>query len=533
MACVDYRKALAAVAVAWCAVAVGCAGARVNAWPLLFRETRLQDGEPVTTVEALYPLLAFERGAGRSYHALRPLYNYERLSADGSSRVQFLWPLGLVGSRANDRTLWRLWPLFQHITTTRRNTGEKTTHGMIIPLVFWGRTPEEGPYFALVPFGGVTHRLMGNTCAFVAFPLYNYYRLGEYKRHNVLWPLLSWGGTPDGKRRLLRLWPLYVRDRLENPDGRSYEHNYVLWFLLRWGQQAWGPPGRQHERRYVSVFPFYADQAVRDSSGELLAHRRRYFLFDQSYDNREKKEGKGWSLLFGLIKFSRSEEADEYRILPFYWRHTRYPPGGRESGRKWTRSRIPWPIVWRDVDTVQPGRRVANLVVAPFYWHYTSTRQGDEGAVDKERKVTLWPLFTVQAQTDGEWDLWLLSHGWHDASEGFKRNYRAFFDLFQFHRRASGEKETRLLWRLYHHKRGPEGRYLSVPALVSYDSIGDDGADGQKSWSVLFGLLKRTWQEDGPRRWRLFYIPLGRGATEKTTPAAEGAEETGTGRRSG
>ena len=105
MACVDYRKALAAVAVAWCAVAVGCAGARVNAWPLLFRETRLQDGEPVTTVEALYPLLAFERGAGRSYHALRPLYNYERLNADGSSRVQFLWPLGLVGSRANDRTL--------------------------------------------------------------------------------------------------------------------------------------------------------------------------------------------------------------------------------------------------------------------------------------------------------------------------------------------------------------------------------------------------------------------------------------------
>jgi hypothetical protein len=151
----------------------------------------------------------------------------------------------------------------------------------------------------------------------------------------------------------------------------------------------------------------------------------------------------------------------------------------------------------------------SRVVVAPFYWQYSARHTGEEPA-RLERNITLWPFATWRRRLDGSRDFWIISHGWTDESGGAKRNYRAVFDLFQYHSKPGGETETRLLSRLYHHRRGARGRYLSVGPLFTYDSIGDVVGEEGKYFSALLGLVKRSWTADGSR-WRIFYIPLGGG----------------------
>jgi len=503
--------ALAALCLAGLA---GCAGQRINVWPVFFRETELRGQEPVTTVEVLYPLLSIERSPSRSYHVLRPLYNYERNLTDGSSRTQYLWPLGLATNRPEDLKLDRFLPIFQHYTRAPAGAGEGVTHSWLLPLLFWGRTPEEGPYFAFFPVGGVTHGLLGDTLAFAAFPLYAYLRDGDYRCHFVLWPIFSWGSSPDGKLLRRGVWPLYVRDRVEGlPGGGGYAKNSVLWFLLRWGRQ-WAPgPGGREERRYFALFPLYSDQVLRDSEGNLLSRQRRVLqLVGWSVDNRERNYERGVTFLFGQWRFVESQGLDEWRMIPFYWRITHYRLGQRDPEHRWTRHRILWPLIWLDNNTMDPGRRARNIVVAPLYWDFVQESEAG-GARRRERSISLWPLLTVGTDSEGRLDLWLLSHGWRDSAEGYKRNYRAFFDLFQFHstpaEEGGREREVRLLWRLCHYKGGPQGRYVSFQPLMTYDGRGDAGAGGEKSWSFLLGLVKYAWTEEGGR-WRLLYVPLGR-----------------------
>ncbi len=492
-----------------CLGLAGCAGPRANLWPFYFQETRISEQAPpgaITTTEVLYPLFALETGLSRHYHVLRPLYNYESNVREGWHRLQYLWPLGLQRGREGDIWMHRLWPLFLHLEKTQSGGAEKVVHGFLFPLVYWGYRPPEGRYFALLPLAGVTHGLLGDTFSFVAFPVYSYYRQGDYRRYNVLWPLFSVGGTPDGERRLLRAWPLYVH----NWKADTYDHHYVLWPFVRWGTQQWGPEHDRLVRRYAAFHPFFASQTTRDASGKTVEYQRQVLLVTRKRDLREGKEQSGWSFLFSLIRWRSSPQKDELRIFPLYWRTTHYRAGGRESGRKWTRYRAPWPILWVDVDDeFDPGRNVRNIIVAPFYWDFTHSYTTGEHAGSTARSITLWPLATWRSERDGSVHFHILSHGWSDSSEGYKRNYRAFFDLFQYHSRPDGERETRLLWRLYHHRRGPAGRYLSVPLLATYDGIGDEGAEGEKSCSVLLGLIKYCWSEKGSR-WRLLYVPVGR-----------------------
>jgi hypothetical protein len=470
-------------------------------------------------VEVPYPLLSLAFGPGYHYHVLRPLYNYERVDGEGS-RTQFIWPLGLYRRRADDRVLYRFLPIFQHSRTESLTSPGHVTHGMVFPVVFWGSVPQEGPYFAVFPLGGVTHRIWGDTFTFVAFPLWSRYRFRQYVRYDVLWPFFSWGGTPDGLRRTVRVWPFYVRHVLDDHGGRTFNHIYLLWPFVRWGSQGWNEGDKRQARRYFSFWPFYMTQSTYEASGELLARQRRYFIFSTTYDRREQKSDSGWDLLFSLFTSRSSEQREDFKIFPFYWRTTYYRRSGRAEGRQWTRYRAPWPLVW--VGKLDPPRRVRNIVVVPFYWDFTQ-RWADELNVDhRKRSITLWPLMTVQHVDQDQNGFWMASHGWSDATEGYKRNYRAFFDLVQVQRMPGDVKETRLLWRLYHQRSTPAGHYISVPGVVSYDGIGDAGAGGARSWSCLLGLLKRSWTEDGRACWRVVYVPLG-----STEAAAEAAPQPG------
>ena len=159
-----------------CVLSSGCMAPRINLWPVYFQETHPSEDDPeqlVTSVEILYPFFGFQRHAGHNYHVVRPLYNYESDQEKGWHRLQYLWPLGTQVNWEGASWLHRFYPLFQHSRTHRFFSGEKTYHGWLLPLFFWGRPPERKFYFGFFPVAGVTHRIFGDTFSWFAFPLYS------------------------------------------------------------------------------------------------------------------------------------------------------------------------------------------------------------------------------------------------------------------------------------------------------------------------------------------------------------------------
>jgi len=486
------------------ALLCGCAGPRVNLWPIYFQETRRSAEDPgrlVRRIEVAGPLFAMETSPGRLSYAVRPLYNYRRDAERGTCRVQYLWPLGLVSSKRGEHFLHRFFPLFQYDRRVRRGKSEQVVHGMVFPLVFWGHQPGAGGYFAVFPFGGILKGIVGDVFSFVLFPLYSRFESGDYVRHNVLWPIVSWGSTRDGRGRCLRIFPFYVHKSLEG----AYDHRYVMWPIVRWGSQQWETRRGRMRRRYLAVNPFYARETTWDEEGNVVAWRRDFLLYKTRRDLRPRHETRSWSALLSLVRREHTPKKDELSIFPFYRSVTHYAPGGRESGRRWIRRRIAYILLWLDDDTLEPQRHKKGVVVAPLYWQHTTLYTGGRYAGRALRRISLWPLITWQSDPDGSRHLWLPSNAWVDRSEGYKRNVRALLDLYQRHVLASGETETRLLGRLYHSRKTAAGRYVSVGPFWTYDGIGDAGAGGRKSWSLFFGLLRREWDEAGSR-WRLFYI---------------------------
>jgi len=498
------ERSVAAAAALLCVVLVGCAGPRLNMWPVYFQETQQVGDDPgqrVTTVEIAYPFFSLSKFAQRYWFAVRPLFNYESNAGEDSHRLQYLWPLGLQKGEGERRWYHILWPVFMH-TRAQRPSGEKQTHGFVFPLVFWGSKAPEGVYFALFPVAGVTHGLVADTFSFVAFPLYSYFRQGEYRRHNIAWPFFTIGGTPDGRQKLLRIWPLYVHSSREG----AWDHHFLLWPFIRWGSQQWSAGDRQYRRTYSVFHPFYLFERTHDAEGKLVAYRSKAILGTKSWEERDGEEYRSWTFLWTLMRDTEAPRKTERAFIPFFWWTKQYP-GGRESGRTWTRTRLLWPIVWVD-SRVEADRKDTAFILAPLLWHYKTRYTAGDSAGKTDRRITLWPLVTWERQHDGAWRLNLLSSGWRDRSEGAKRNYRPLFELFQISSDPQEGKETRLLWRLYHHKRGPRGRYLSFGPLATYDGIGDAGAEGRKSFSCLFGLVKYYWREEGSH-WRILYVPLG------------------------
>jgi len=492
----------------WSAAAVlclalsGCAGPRVNLWPLYFQETQVGGGRQTTLVEAGYPLFSLHKEPDRYWYAVRPLFNYESNPAEDYHRLQYFWPFGLQRRDGEQRWYHRFWPFLVH-TQANRPDGQQHTHGLFFPLLFWGDRPPEGAYFAAFPLGGVTHGLLGDTLSFFAFPLYSYYRQGEYSRYNIAWPFLSIGATPDGTRKLLRIWPFYVHNWRKD----MWDHHYLVWPFVRWGQQQWQAGGHSYVRTYTVVHPVFAVERCHDEDGNLVASRSKIFGGSRNWDHREGHEAKGWTFLWTLIRRQTSSRGAETAFIPFFWQTVHYP-GGRQTGQKWTRTRLLWPIGWVD-SRVADEKEGFGFILAPVYWHYTTRYTAGENAGKTDRSITLWPIVSWRSRHDGAWKLSFLSSGWQDASDGFKRNYRAFFELFQVNGAPDGQKETRVLWRLYHHKHGPRGSYLSFGPLTTYDGIGDAGAQDRRSFSCLFGLVKYYWSDEGTS-WRVLYLPLGK-----------------------
>ncbi len=507
-----WRMAACCLLLVWSFCSVGCATGRLNLWPVYFHEVREVAGprgrEHITETEVLYPIFHRESRPGETWHAVRPLYNYEQDTEQETRQLQYLWPLGLHFTDGRQLVRHRLFPLFGFVKSWADSHRKWVTHAHLLQILRWGNDDEFGPYFALFPLAGVTHGVIADTWSFILFPLYSHYQQGDYVRDDFPWPVLGWGRTPDRRKAQYRFWPFYVHLRNHAPLG-TYVRNDLLWPFVRWGRLDMG--GRYYST-YFGAVPFVSLLRTWTRDEKLVAYKASVLGFIFGEDRRDEKRHQdeaGWGALWWLIRSKQGPRRDELRVFPLYWRTTHYTSTEKDPATAWVRRRMPWPIIWQDRDRREPDVDRWSLVLAPFYWHHAESEQVEEGGGDRTgRTVTLWPLATWRTTRDGGRDFWILSHGWKDETKGFKRNYRAFLDFFQYHRTPEGLAETRVLSRLYHHRRGPCGRYLSLAGLFTYDNTAEVVGEEGPYWEVLFGLIKRSPASEGPR-WRLLFIPFG------------------------
>jgi len=490
----------------------GCATGRVNLWPLFFHETRWVETaagrQRAATTEFLYPFFSCESYDNGNWHALRPLYNYEYRRKEGQHRVQYLWPLGLHFKDRDQETHHRFFPLFEYEKAFCSATDRYSVHAHLLQLIRWGSDEQWGPYFAIIPLGGVTHHVIGDTWSFILFPLYSHYRSGTYVRDDLPWPFIGYGRASDGTKTMYRLWPFYVyqhKNTLGRPMGELRVRHDLMWPFARWGRLDRG--GKHYFTIFVAA-PFYSHVERRDRNGKLVDARRFVLGISFGHIGEEDQAVSGWSALWSLVRGGRSAEQDEFRIMPFYWSRARYADKEHRPELRWTRRWMPWPLVCTDSDRLDPAHIKKGFVIAPLYWHYTDIFPQETSQPLKGRRITLWPLMTWEKEPRGDKHFWILSHGWRDPTQGYKRNYRAFLDFFQYHSNPQGEGEVRLFSRLYHQRRTERGRYFSLACLFTYDSTAEVVGEEGSYVSFLFDLVKCSWTDRGTR-WRLFYIPLG------------------------
>jgi hypothetical protein len=481
-------------------------------WPLYFHEVRRvptpEGPKVVRTTEVLYPIFTREATEEGSWYAVRPLYNYDYKAAKDQHRVQYLWPLGLHFKDRDKETHSRLFPVYEYERIWVPSSQRYSVHAHVLELIRWGNDDQWGPYFAIFPLGGVMHDVLGDTWSFVLFPLYSHYRQGNYVRDDFPWPVLGYGRTvsglqgPPAKRRMYRFFPLYAYQRAEGP-GQLFVRHDLIWPLVRWGRVD---RGGDRYFTILAVAPFYSGVETRDRSGKVLDRRMSVLGVSFGHSGTGTERTGGWSALWSLFRGTSESKVDESRFLPFYWRRIYYPDRQNHPELRWKRVWAPWPIVHLDSDQRDPKHWGGGVVVAPFYWQYSDTYFQENQPPRERLAITLWPLWTWERTADGGHHFWILSHGWRDLTQGFKRNYGAFFDIFQYHHTPQ-EREVRLVDRLYHQRGTPQGHYFSLAFLFTYDGTGEVvGQDGSYI-SFLFDLVKCSWTEKG-HRWRLFFIPL-------------------------
>ena len=209
----------------------------------------------------------------------RPLGSLEH-SEHETTRLRILMPFLDFRWGERGRRYWVL-PLYLYRSLPQPFSGEDVDW-MLFPIIYGGRDPDEGSYFAVFPLGGTLKGVLGkDEIQFVLFPIYVHAR--DRRRHSlhVLWPFYNkvWGGDWSGSR----LWPFYGRYRSHaDPEELRYDRWFVLWpFYIRRRDQLHLNPTEM-----VFYFPFYGQRI--NPRAQSYAYLWPLFLthYDSKYDRK-------------------------------------------------------------------------------------------------------------------------------------------------------------------------------------------------------------------------------------------------------
>lgn len=420
--------------------------------------------------------------------SLRPLFTvYRTLNKNNEfvfEQLQLLWPF-IFYQKTNDRRFFRFFP-FIFFTNKFRENGTDTDN-FILPLISWGKDPNEGRYFLFLPFGGIAKGHLGKEKVIVAlFPLYIRTEKKGWISTNYLFPLIQ---TNTGARHSgWRFWPLFGTYKIYKDDKNTElieDRKFVLWpFWIKQNRYLHdGLVGKS----FVS-FPFYASYESPSKVEKLYLwpiYRKTSF---------PKEQGYLYNIIWPLFKYGRGPNARRYEFFPLI---------GYKQSEKNVIKYLIWPFFRHEKNDDALSKR-SNFWFVPFFLtahHYDKNNNTDS------RKVKIWPFCKYTRNHQAERKFEILSPFWFNDSlkGGFENNYADFFRLFRTQYKKNDWYDTRLLFNLFSFQKTQDTRKIRIfPFIYNYEKT-----PVKKKVSILGGLVEYKKDEEG-KRIKILWIPFAR-----------------------
>ena len=441
-----------------------------------------------TRTEALGPLYYQEDRDGTRTWATPPLLSYSLDEQADFSEFDLLYPL-LTYDRYGPEYRFQIFQLFAF--AGGQTYSETNVHRFtLFPFYFhqWSDIPEKN-YWGLVPiYGHLKNRLFRDEVHFAAWPLYSRTRKRDVVTYNFPYPILHVrrGEGLSG----WQVWPLIGKEHKEVTSRTNiwdeaeviggHDRLFVLWPFYH---KAASGIGTTNEVRQEALLPAYSvyRSPLRDSSTY-------FWPFGVTHTVDREKKYNEWATPWPLVVFTRGEGKHTTRVWPIY----------SDSHTDTLTSRwYLWPVYKYNAIHSAPLERERTRILLYLYSDI-SERNTETGA--EFRRRDFWPLYTHRRDLNGNTRLQVLSilEPILPNNKSIERNYSPLWALWRSQKNArTGAKSQSLLWNLYRRDATPES----------------------KKCSLLFGLFQYQSTPDGSR-WRVFYVPFGKGerATDATAP---------------
>ena len=256
----------------------------------------------------------------------------------------------------------------------------------------------------------------------------------------------------------------------------GHDKLFVLWPFYLNQTSGIGTDNPQKQRAIIPLYSILRSPK-RDSSTYFWP-----FGYTRTID-REKKyveTGAPWP----FIVFTHGEGKQTQRVWPFYSQSSN---GILESDF------YMWPVYKYNRVKADPLDRERTRIL--FFLYSAKSEKNTETGKARTRK-DLWPLFSSARDFNGDSHFQALSilEPLLPNSKSIERNYSPVWALWRTEKHGQSRSQS-LLWNFYHHEKGPDHKKLSL----------------------LFGLFQYQSGAEG-RRWRLFYLPVGKAPAAR--PAA-------------
>jgi hypothetical protein len=343
----------------------------------------------------------------------RPFVSVENADPEGE-RVRLFPPVFDFRSGPEEDRYWVL-PIFLYRDFAQPQGG-RDVDWMLFPLIFAGDDPEEGSYFAVLPFGGTLKGLLAlDRVDFVLFPAYwHSVRENRHSLH-VVWPFYNevWGVDWSG----WRLWPFWGRYVSHTEEGiLRYDREFIMWpFYVHHDDQMNIEP-----TSLFFTFPFYGERINRRSD-------TRTYLWPFFQVHRDLKYDR--TMYMGYIFPFRIAEG-QTDIWPFFGvKHSGHGTEIRGVAHRRYRQYCLWPIQryqW-STDGIEEA---THLWVLPLFWH---SYYIDKNALRSRVDTKVWPFFRWRRSGDlVAFDL--LSPLWFKR-DFYDRYYGRWFEIFRYRER--------------------------------------------------------------------------------------------------
>jgi len=443
-------------------------------WPTDWEPTPEEPEPPVSRIArtfTLAPLFNWNTEPvvdNVSWDFLYPVMTYDRYGAE--YRLQVLQLLRFSGGATQEAARAR---------------------GFTLVPFFWFQRSAEDPsldYSAVWPFyGSMQKRLFRDEVRFVMWPAYVQTRRRDVVTDNYLAPFVH-TRRGDGLRGW-QVWPFYGT---EHKDVTARTNGFGDVELV---------PG--HDRRFA-LWPFYSAADLGIGSTNPVTQRTLLPLYSLQYSPQKDRRMYGWplgpvwvddrelgyaqtSFLFPVFAFARGPGKQAARVWPLYGT-TRYP----ESQSVFAA----WPLYYHKDTRREPLERHTTRIA---FFLYTDIETRNLKTGEASRRSDLWPLFLARREADGRERFQMLAvlEPLLPGNQTIQRLYSPLWALWRAEMNpGTGVSSRSFLWNLYRYEKRPESRKCSL----------------------LFGLIQYQSTPAG-KRWRLFYLPFGRGPEARAAGA--------------